>query len=51
LFINPKGINILIVRFVRKSIDIPILWNNFDKRGNSNTAERIEIINRVIVHM
>ena len=31
-----------------KKIAIPIVWEILDKRGNSNTAERIKILNRII---
>jgi len=43
-----KDINILMVGAVYKGIAIPIVWEILDKRGNSNTAERINIINRII---
>jgi hypothetical protein len=43
-----KDINILMVGVVYKGIAIPIVWEILDKRGNSNTAERINIINRII---
>jgi transposase len=43
-----KDINILMVGVVYKGIAIPIVWEILDKRGNSNTAERIKIINRII---
>ena len=43
-----KDINILMVGVVYKGMAIPIVWEMLDKRGNSNTAERIAIVNRVI---
>jgi hypothetical protein len=43
-----KDINILMVGVVYKEIAIPIVWEILDRRGNSNTAERIKIINRII---
>lgn len=39
-----KNINILMLAIVYKGIAIPIVWTLLDKRGNSKTSERIEII-------
>lgn len=33
---------------VYKGLSIPIMWTLLDKRGNSNTKERIELMNRFI---
>ena len=43
-----KNINILTVGIVYKGTCFPIIWMLLDKRGNSNTAERIEIIDKCI---
>ena len=42
------NINILVVGIVYKSIAFPIVWISLSKQGNSNTAERINIMNRFI---
>jgi hypothetical protein len=39
-----KDINILTLGIVFKGTAIPIYWTLLDKRGNSDTAERIELI-------
>lgn len=41
-------INILMLSVVYKGIGIPLLWSLLNKRGNSNTKERIELIERFI---
>ena len=43
-----KNINILTLGLVYKGAAIPLLWTVLDKQGNSNTEERIELINRFI---
>lgn len=43
-----KNINILMLSVVYKGIAIPLFWRLLPKRGNSDTAERIEIIGRFI---
>jgi hypothetical protein len=42
------NINILALAIVYKGVAFPILISMLDKRGNSNTPERIKIINRYI---
>ena len=42
------NINILVLAIVYKGVAFPILFKLMDKRGNSNTAERIRIINHFI---
>lgn len=42
------NINILVLAIVYKGVAFPILFKLMPKRGNSNTAERIEIIERFI---
>ena len=44
-----KDINILMLSVVYKGIAIPLFWTLLAKRGNSNTPERIEIIQRFIM--
>lgn len=39
-----KNINILMIAVVYKGIAIPLVWKLLDKKGNSNTSERIEIM-------
>ena len=43
-----KDINILMLSIVYKGIAIPLFWSLLNKRGNSNTDERIELIQRFI---
>jgi len=43
-----KDINILMLSIVYKGIAIPLFWDSLPKKGNSNTAERIKIIERFI---
>ncbi|MDP3561641.1 MAG: IS4 family transposase, partial [Legionellaceae bacterium] len=43
-----KGVKILMLSIVYKGIAIPLFWDLLAKKGNSNTAERIKIIDRFI---
>jgi hypothetical protein len=43
-----KNINILMIVIAYKGIGIPVVWIFLDKRGNSNTAERIALTKRFI---
>ena len=43
-----SNINILMLSVVYKGVAIPLLWKLLPKRGNSDTAERIELIQRFI---
>ena len=43
-----SDINILTLAIVFKGIAIPIYWKLLDKKGNSNTAERIALIQKFI---
>lgn len=43
-----SNINILMLSIVYQGIAIPILWKLLPKKGQSDTEERIEIINRFI---
>lgn len=43
-----KNINILVLGIVYRGVAIPIFWKLLNKRGNSNTEERIEIIENYI---
>ncbi len=43
-----RGVNILMIGIVHRGIAIPLLWDLLDKKGNSNTRERISIVQRVI---
>ena len=44
-----KNINILMLSITYKGIAIPLFWSLLDKKGNSNTKERIAIMERFIV--
>lgn len=44
-----RDINILMLSIVYKGIAIPLFWTLLAKRGNSDTKERIEIIQRFII--
>ena len=43
-----SNLNILVLALAYKGIAFPILWTLLPKRGNSNTAERISIMERFI---
>ena len=43
-----RDVNILMLGIVHRGIAIPLLWQLLDKKGNSNTAERISILSRFI---
>ena len=43
-----RNINILMLAIVYRGIAIPILWTLLNKRGNSDTKERIALIQRFI---
>ena len=44
--IGQQNLNILTLALVYKGIAIPLIWICLDKRGNSNTKERITLMNR-----
>mgnify|MGYP001089874118 FL=1 len=44
-----KNINILMLSITYKGIAIPLFWSLLDKKGNSNTKERIAIMERFIM--
>ena len=43
-----KNINILMLSITYKGIAIPLFWRLLDKKGNSNTNERIVLMERFI---
>ena len=43
-----KNINILMLGIVYQGAAIPVMWMLLNKKGNSNTAERIELMERFI---
>lgn len=43
-----SDINILMLAIAYKGIAIPIYWDLLDKKGNSNTQERIDLLNKFI---
>ena len=46
--LGKSNINILMLSVAYKGLSIPILWTLLDKQGNSNTAERIAIMEKFI---
>ena len=46
--LGKTNINILMLSVVYKGLSIPILWTLLDKQGNSNTSERIAIMEKFI---
>lgn len=42
------NINLLVLGVVYRGAAIPVMWTQLEKRGNSNTNERIELINRFL---
>jgi hypothetical protein len=42
-------INILMLAAAHRGIAIPLMWQCLPKKGNSNTAERIDLIKRIIL--
>ena len=42
------NINILVLGIVYKRIAFPIIWISLSKQGNSNTAERITLMERFL---
>ena len=43
-----SNINILVVALVYRGIAIPLHWHLLDKRGNSNTSERIALLDELL---
>ena len=41
-------INLLVLAVVRSGTAVPLLWRSLNKKGNSDTAERIELMMRFI---
>ena len=46
--LGSHNLNFLVLAIVYRGIAFPLLWILLDKKGNSNTAERIEIIERFL---
>ena len=46
--IGKTNVNFLVLAIAYKKIAIPLMWTLLDKKGNSNTAERIELMDRFI---
>lgn len=44
-----KNINILMLSITYIGIAIPLFWSLLDKKGNSNTSERIVLMERFII--
>ena len=45
-----SNINVLMLGIVYQGIAIPIYWEMLDKKGNSNTEERIALVTKLIQH-
>jgi len=43
-----RDVNILMLGIAHRGVAIPLLWSMLDKRGNSNTCERIAILKRFL---
>ena len=43
------NINILMLTVAYKGIALPLMWSCLEKRGNSNTLERIDLIKRILL--
>ena len=43
-----RDVNILMIGIVYRGIAVPLLWQMLDKRGNSNSQERISLLERFI---
>jgi hypothetical protein len=46
--IGEKVVNILVLAIAHQGAAIPLLWTMLDKKGNSNTAERIALLERFV---
>jgi hypothetical protein len=46
--VNDTWVNILCLAVVFDNVSVPILWTPLDKKGNSNTAERIDLIDQFV---
>ena len=40
--------NILVLGVVHEGVALPLVWTMLDKRGNSNTLERMQLLSRFI---
>jgi hypothetical protein len=43
-----KDINVFVLSICHRGIGIPLIWKTLDKRANTNTADRIELLKRFI---
>jgi len=46
--VGEQVINVLFLAVAHQGAAVPLLWTLLDKKGNSNTAERIEILKRFL---
>lgn len=46
-----QNINILVLGISYKGTAIPLIWKLLDKQGNSNTEERIAVVERLLSHL
>jgi len=49
--IGSSNINILMLGVCHKGIAIPLAWKLLDKRGNSNTRERLDLLDEVLAYL
>ncbi len=49
-WLGRRDVNILMIGIVNRAIAIPVCWRVLDKAGNSNTKERIAILEHVLRH-
>ena len=43
-----RKINLLVIGLLYKDIFIPLVWKDLEKKGNSNTKERLDLIDRLL---
>ena len=41
-------INLLVIGFLYKDVFIPLVWKDLEKKGNSNTKERLALVDRLL---
>jgi len=46
--LGQKPLNILVLGIVYKGVAIPVLWTMLEKKGNSNTQERIDLLTEFV---
>ncbi|MGB0863610.1 MAG: transposase [Saprospiraceae bacterium] len=46
--IGQRRINLLVIGVVHKNICIPLVWKDLGRKGNSNTKQRLELLDRLL---